>query len=392
MKAITDVELGNKRVFIRVDFNVPLDKARQITDDNRIRAALPTIRHAIDKGARVILASHLGRPGGKRSPKDSLEPAGQRLSELLESDVILADDCVGDGVKKLVSGLKAGQVVLLENLRFHEEEEANTEEFARALASLSDVWVQDAFGTAHRAHASTAGMAKFVKERCAGFLVLKEMKFLGPLVKHPDKPYVAVLGGAKVSDKLKVIEQLLTKVDALCVGGAMAYTFLAAEGVDVGASRVEKDHLETARRILERSGRQNVQLLLPVDHLAVRDLASGEGKELVNQKAIPTGMLGVDIGPQTISRFAERIRGARTVFWNGPMGIFETPAYAEGTRAIAKAMADNRDAITVVGGGDSAAAVEKFGYASKVSHVSTGGGASLELLEGRDLPGIAAIG
>lgn len=387
---LDQLPIENARVFIRVDFNVPLTPQRQVADDSRIRAALPSIRHALDRGAKVILGTHLGRPRNGPEPKYSVEPAGARLAELLEREVILADDCVGPGVKRQAEQLEPGQVLLLENLRFHAGEEANDEGFARQLAALCDVYVNDAFGTAHRAHASTAGMARFVPVRGAGFLMKAEVEFLSRLLTSAERPYVALLGGAKVSDKIKVIESLLNRVDALCIGGAMAYTFLAAEGVEVGASRVEKDRLDTARAILEKARQRNVELLLPVDHWAAKDLA-GAGKTEVPGREIPEGLMGLDIGPKTVDLYGERIRTAKTVFWNGPVGLFESPAFAAGTNAIARALAENASATTVVGGGDSAAAVAQAGYADRVSHVSTGGGASLEFLEGRTLPGLQAL-
>ncbi len=389
IRTIEQLDIGGKRLFVRVDFNVPLEKkTRKVKDDARIRAALPTIRQAVKRGAKVILASHLGRPQGKVVPEMSLEPAGARLSQQLGQDVIFADDCVGDGVRKLVGELKEGQVLLLENLRFHPEEEADDDAFSRQLASLADVYVDDAFGTMHRAHASTVGMVKYVPQRGAGFLVASELKHLQPLLKGAAKPYLAILGGAKVSDKIKVIDQLLTRVDALLIGGAMAYTFLAARGAPVGASRVEKDKIEVAKRILQRS---RVEVLLPIDHLVAREPKGGVATEVVAQ--IPEGMLGLDIGPKTRELYRQRIATARTVFWNGPMGLFEVEEFAAGTRAVAEALAEatRRGALTVVGGGDSAAAIAEMGLADKVTHVSTGGGASLEFLEGRELPGLKVL-
>jgi phosphoglycerate kinase len=392
LKTIDALDLAGKRVFIRVDFNVPLDEQGRVTDDARIRAALPTIQFAIKARAKIILGSHLGRPKGKPDDrkKFSLEPAAERLSELLAQDVILADDCIGDGVKKLVRDLKEGQVLLLENLRFHPEEEKNDEGFARELASLCDVWVNDAFGTAHRAHASTAGMAAFVKEKAAGFLIQKEVEYLGKALGTPERPFVALIGGAKVSDKIKVLENLIAKADAICIGGAMAYTFLEAQGVPVGKSLVEKDKLELARQILERAEARKVDLLLPVDHVCGAEPKETAERVVVNDRAIPAGLMGLDIGPKTLERYRQRILGAKTVFWNGPMGLFEQKPWAEGTFGVAKAMADS-PAITVVGGGDSAAAVEEAGLVSRMKHVSTGGGASLEFIEGRVLPGIQVL-
>jgi phosphoglycerate kinase len=392
LKTLDALDLAGKRVFIRVDFNVPLDDQRRVTDDSRIRAAVPTIEHAIRGRAKVILASHLGRPKGK--PEDraklTLEPAAQRLSEILKQDVILADDCVGDGVKKLVKDLKEGQVLLLENLRFHAEEEKNDEEFAKELASIADVWVNDAFGTAHRAHASTAGMARFVRERAAGFLIQKEVEYLGKALGSPARPFVALVGGAKVSDKLKVLENLIAKADAICVGGAMAYTFLAAQGIGVGKSLVETDKLDLARQIMERATAKNVDLLLPTDHVCGAEPSATAPRVVVNDRAIPPDLMGLDIGPKTLDRYRQRVLAAGTVFWNGPMGLFEQAPWAEGTFGVAKAMADSA-AVTVVGGGDSAAAVEEAGLVGRMKHVSTGGGASLEFIEGRVLPGIQVL-
>ncbi|AKQ67287.1 Phosphoglycerate kinase [Myxococcus hansupus] len=391
IRYIDDLQLTGKRVFIRVDFNVPME-GRRVSDDTRIREAMPTIRRALDMGGKVILASHLGRPKGP-DPKLSLEPVAARLAELLggKHEVILTDDCVGDGVKKQVKELKEGQVVVLENLRFHKEEEANDETFARELASLADVYVNDAFGTAHRAHASTAGMVPFVKEKAAGFLMRKEIEYLGKVLKNPDKPFVAILGGSKVSDKIKVIESLLPKVDALLIGGAMAYTFLKAQGVEVGKSRVEGDKLSLATRLLEAAARFKTPIVLPVDHIVGTEPTENSVAKETPDNVIPADMMGLDIGPKTRAIYAQHIRDAKTVVWNGPMGLFEVPKFAEGTRSVAAAMSINSQATTVIGGGDSAAAVEQMGFASKMSHVSTGGGASLEFLEGRDLPGIKAL-
>jgi phosphoglycerate kinase len=393
VRSVEQLDLAGKRVFIRVDFNVPTDKKTgAVKDDARIRAALPTIKYAVAKKAKVILASHLGRPDGKVVPEMSLENAGARLSQLLGQDVIFADDCVGDGVRKLVADLQPGQVLLLENLRFHAEEEENDDAFARGLASLADVYVDDAFGTVHRAHASTVGMVKHVAQRGAGFLVVAELQHLQPLLKSPRKPYLAILGGAKVSDKIKVIEQLLSRVDALLVGGAMAYTFMAAKGIGTGSSRTEKDKLDLARRLIEKAERSRVELLLPVDHVVAQEPAGGVPTRTVDDP-IPAGWMGLDIGPRTVETYKQRIAKAATVFWNGPMGMFETKEYAAGTRAVAEALAQatSRGATTVVGGGDSAAAIAEMGLASKVTHVSTGGGASLEFLEGRELPGVKVL-
>jgi len=391
-RSIDDLQLTGKRVFVRVDFNVPLDEERNVTDDTRIREALPTLRKVLQMGGKLIVASHLGRPKGV-DPKLSLEPAARVLSELLGKpyEVLLADDCVGDGVRKMVKDQTPTQVVLLENLRFHKEEEANDPAFARELAENADVWVMDAFGTAHRAHASTAGMAPFVKERAAGYLMVKELEFLGRLLKSPAMPYVAVLGGAKVSDKIKVIESLLPRVSSLIVGGAMAYTFLKAQGIEVGKSRVESDKLDVARRALEAADRLGKAVVLPIDHIASTDPTGKAPIREVKERALPPEMMGLDIGPRTRALFAEHLRPAQTVLWNGPMGLFEVPAFAAGTKAVAETIAGLKDATTVVGGGDSAAAVQEFGLAKKMSHVSTGGGASLEFLEGKELPGVKAL-
>ncbi|MCU0697767.1 MAG: phosphoglycerate kinase [Myxococcaceae bacterium] len=392
VKYLDELSLSGKRVFIRVDFNVPLDEQQRVTDDTRIREALPTIKKALELGGKVVLASHLGRPKGP-DKKLSLMPAAKRLSELLgrTHEVLMADDCVGEGVGKMAKDLKPGQVLMLENLRFHKQEEANDEAFARELASFADVYCNDAFGTAHRAHASTAGMAAFVKEKCAGLLMRKEIEKLGKVVKSPDKPFVVILGGAKVSDKIKVIENLLPKCNAMLIGGAMAYTFLKAEGAQVGKSRVEEDKVPLAMRLLDVARQQGVELVLPVDHVV--GTSPDEKSEAIDvaDRNIPADKMGLDIGSKTRALFTQHIRNAKTVLWNGPMGLFEVAKFAEGTKSVAAAMALNTSALTVVGGGDSAAAVNELGYAQKISHVSTGGGASLELLEGLKLPGIAAL-
>ncbi|MFZ5445951.1 MAG: phosphoglycerate kinase [Myxococcota bacterium] len=389
---IDELQLTGKRVFIRVDFNVPLDDKQHVTDDTRIREALPTIKKVLQLGGKPILASHLGRPKGV-DPKLSLMPAARRLAELLgrEHEVLMADDCIGEGVAKMAKDLKPGQVLMLENLRFRKDEEANDEAFARQLAASADVYCNDAFGTAHRAHASTAGMVPFVKEKCAGFLIRKEIEQLGKLVKSAEKPFVVVLGGSKVSDKIKVIENLLPKCQTMLIGGAMAYTFLKAEGVEVGKSRVEEDKLSLATRLLDSAKRLGVELVLPIDHVCGTSPDEQSQAVDVLERAIPKELMGLDIGGKTRALYTQHIRDAKTVLWNGPMGLFEVEKFAMGTKSVATAMANNQGAQTVVGGGDSAAAVNDFGLAGKMTHVSTGGGASLEFLEGKELPGIKAL-
>jgi phosphoglycerate kinase len=389
IRSIRDLPIENKKLFLRVDFNVPLEGGK-ITDDSRIREALPTIKHALERNARVIVASHLGRPKGP-SKELSMEPVGRRLAELLGAEVLLPEDCVGDAPKKLVHDLRSGQVVLLENLRFHKEEEKDDEGFAKELASLAEIYVDDAFGAVHRAHASVHGVAKLFRDRGCGFLLEKEIAALGKLVTAPDEPYVAVLGGAKVSDKIAVIESLLAKVDALVIGGAMANTFLAAKGVNVQASKVEGDKLPLARSLLEKAADKKVEIVLPADVVVAKSLDATEGKT-VDVGSIPEGHMALDIGPKTVAEFEKRFKNAKTIFWNGPMGLFEKAPFASGTFGVAKAMADS-GAFTVVGGGDSAAAIHAAPgeIAKKISHISTGGGASLELIEGKKLPGIEVL-
>jgi len=382
--SIRDLDLRNKTVFIRVDFNVPLAPGGQeITSDKRIRASLPTIQYALDRGAGVILASHLGRPKGKPNPEMSLKPVAKRLAELLGRAVEMAPDCIGPEVEKMRP--KPGEVMLLENLRYHPEEEKNDPGFSKQLASLCDVYVNDAFGSAHRAHASTVGMIQFVPQAAAGLLMEKELEYLTKVTKNPERPSVAILGGAKVSDKIEVIENLMKVVDQLLIGGAMAYTFMKAQAKPVGKSLVEDDKVELAKDLLARAGDK---LWLPKDHVVVTELKDGAESRVV--ETIPDNMLGVDIGPATIAAYAGPIGKAKTIIWNGPMGVFEKPPFDKGTVAIAKAVAGS-GAVSVVGGGDSEKAIKSAGVADKISHISTGGGASLEFLAGIELPGVAAL-
>ncbi|AKV00814.1 Phosphoglycerate kinase [Labilithrix luteola] len=391
---IKDLPIENKRVFIRVDFNVPLEEEngkQVIADDARIREALPTIKHAMERGARVILASHLGRPKKGPDPKLSLEPVGARLAELLGVEVHLPDDCIGDAAKKVVYDLRAGQICLLENLRFHAEEEKDDETFASQLAQLCDVYVDDAFGAVHRAHASVHALPKIVRERGCGFLLEKEIAALGKIITNPDRPFVAVLGGAKVSDKIAVLESLLEKIDVLVIGGAMANTFLAAQGINMKSSKIEEDKLALARTILEKAKDKKVTVALPVDVVVAQSIESREGK-VVDVGSIPDHHMALDIGPRSLAEFQKHFDKAKSVFWNGPMGLFEKKPFSNGTFGVARALADSK-AFTVIGGGDSAAAVKDAGdgVAEKFSHISTGGGASLELIEGKKLPGIEIL-
>ncbi len=385
-KSVTDLDVKNKKVLVRVDFNVPLDAAGQITDDRRITAALPTIRYLLDQGAAVILMSHLGRPKGAPDPQFSLKPVAAHLEKLLGRPVAMAPDCVGPAVQQAAAHLQPGDVLLLENLRFHNEETKNDPEFARQLASLADLFVNDAFGAAHRAHASTEGVAHYLPS-AAGFLMQKELEFLGKALEAPERPFIAILGGAKISDKIGVIDNLLGKVDRLLIGGGMANTFLKAQGLDVGESLVENDSLDQAANLLER-GRG--KLMLPVDVVVADRFDKDAQKQVVKANAVPAGWRILDIGPETVALFGQALAPAKTVVWNGPMGVFEFPQFAQGTFAIARALADIQ-ATTIIGGGDSAAAVEQSGLADKMTHISTGGGASLEFLEGRVLPGVAAL-
>ncbi len=386
---VDQIDLKGKRVFIRVDFNVPQDEKNRITDDTRILLSLPTIRFVSESGGKAILASHLGRPKGKKDSKFSLAPVAERLSQLLGKEVTLAMDCIGGEVQKQIGEMKEGEVLLLENLRFHPEEEKNEEAFSRALASLCDVYVNDAFGAAHRAHASTEGMTRFVKVVAAGFLMTKEMRSLEKALLNPQKPYVAILGGAKVSDKIGVIQNLLGKVTTLMIGGGMAYTFLKAEGFEVGRSLVEESQIGFSRDLSEKA-KGKMKFLFPSDHIAAERMDIQAKREIVKNDKIPPEWICLDIGPETIKKFSEEIKSAKTVFWNGPMGVFEMEPFSQGTFAIAKAIADS-SAFSVVGGGDSVSAVNKAGVADRISHLSTGGGASLEFLEGKELPGIEAL-
>jgi len=388
--AIERLPLNGKRVFIRVDFNVPLSKTGTVTDDTRIREALPTIRYAQTQGAKVILASHLGRPRGKADPTLSLKPAAERLETFLSAPVALAADCIGPAVHDQIAKLSAGGVLILENLRFHPEEEKNEAGFARALATLADVYVNDAFGSSHRAHASVVGMVQYFTEKGIGFLMRKEIEALSRLLGTPERPFVAILGGAKVSDKIGLIGSLLARVNTVIIGGAMAYTLLQAQGGRIGKSLVEPDKISEVKTILAEANKHRVNILLPNDHVIVAELQAGASSSTTPGPNIPDDRLGVDIGPQSIASFRTAIQSAHTVFWNGPMGVFEIPPFDRGTRALAETVAAT-SCFSVVGGGDTVAALTQAGLADKVSHISTGGGASLEFLEAGDLPGLAAL-
>ena len=395
--SIRDLPLNDHHVFMRVDFNVPLEDGR-LMDDTRIRETLPSIEYALRHGARLILASHLGRPKGKPNPKMSLKPVAERLRMLLDKELARGEnvgfcpDCVGPEAVEMSAKLEKGQTLLLENLRFHTEEEANDENFAKQLGRLCQFYVNDAFGSAHRAHASTAGITKFVQKSAAGLLMEKELEYLGKALHNPAKPFVAILGGAKVSDKIPVITNLMHKVDSLIIGGGMAYTFLKALGEQVGKSLVEEDKIELARQLLQEAKTRKLKFLLPVDHVAADKIDINTHVQKIDQgQAIPAGMMALDIGPKTVEIFSEEISRARTIVWNGPMGVFEVAPFAKGTFAVAKTVADNAGATTIVGGGDSVSAVHAAGFADKITHISTGGGASLEFLEGKKLPGVEAL-
>ncbi len=390
---IDDLQLKGKRVLVRVDFNVPLDEKQHITDDTRMVESLPTIKKIIADGGRAILMSHLGRPKGKPKPEFSLKPVADHLAELIGKSVKFAPDCIGAATKGIVDGLKDGEGLLLENLRYHNEEEANDPGFAKELAGYGDVYINDAFGSAHRAHASTEGVTKFIKQNAAGYLMQKELKYLGSAVGNPARPYVAILGGAKISGKIDVIQNLMAKVDTLIIGGGMAYTFFKAEGLEIGDSLLEADKVELAKQILADVKAKKINMLFPVDCVIADKFDNAAQRKVVAKTGIPQGWQALDIGPETVKLFANAIASAKTVVWNGPMGVFEMENFATGTNAIAKALADatKKGTVTVVGGGDSASAIAKAGLEKAVSHVSTGGGASLEFLEGKILPGVAAL-
>ena len=390
-KTVEDINVCGKRVLVRCDFNVPL-KDGVITDENRLNGAMPTIKYLVDKGAKVILCSHLGKPKGEAKPELSLAPVAKRLSEMLGKEVVFAADenVVGENAKAAVAKMENGDVVLLENTRYRKEETKNEENFSKELASLAEIFVNDAFGTAHRAHCSTVGAGEFLAERACGYLIQKELKFLGEAVANPVRPFTAILGGAKVSDKIAVINELLEKVDNLIIGGGMAYTFLKAQGYEIGTSLVEEDKVEYAKEMMEKAKAKGVKLLLPIDN-AVADKFADVKPVITEDANIPSGYMGLDIGPKTIEEYVNTVNASKTIVWNGPMGVFEFENFANGTLAVAKAMAQLTDATTVIGGGDSAAAVNQLGFGDKMTHVSTGGGASLEFLEGKELLGIVAL-
>ena len=391
-KSIEDINVTGKKTLVRCDFNVPL-RDGEITDLNRIYGALPTIKYLSDNNARVILCSHLGKPKNGYEAAFSLEPVAKKLSELLGKEVRFAADpqVSGDIAKEVINGMKDGDIILLDNTRFRKEETKNEESFSRELASLADIFVNDAFGTAHRAHCSTVGAGEFMQARVCGYLIQKELKFLGEAVENPKRPFTAILGGAKVSDKIAVIEKLLDKVDTLIIGGGMAYTFLKAQGYEIGTSLVEEEKVEYAAEMIEKAKQKGVTMLLPVDNVAADRFAADAEAVVTQDQNIPQGHMGLDIGPKTVELYVEKVRSSATIIWNGPMGVFEFEKFAQGTLAIAKNMAELEDAVTVIGGGDSAAAVNQLGFGEKMTHVSTGGGASLEFLEGKELPGIVSL-
>lgn len=390
IKRVDEIELKGKKVFLRVDFNIPLGQDNEVTDDTRIIYSLPTINYIIQNGGKLIIASHLGRPKGKSDPKFSLLPVAKRLSELLGKDVGLAPDCVGEEVRKRVESLKEGEVLILENLRFHEEEEKNDYEFSKSLASLCEVYINDAFGAAHRAHASVEGITHHVKQIGAGFLMIKEIESLERAIINPERPYISILGGAKIYDKIGVIKNLINKVDALLIGGGMAYTFLKAKGVKVGKSIVEDDKISLSLGIIEEATKGKTRLVLPSDHIAAEKIKEDAKRKVVKNEEIPEDWICLDIGPETIKIFSEKIRSAKTIFWNGPMGVFEVEPFSYGSISIAKEIANSK-AFSIIGGGDTIAVVNKAGISDRISHISTGGGASLEFIEGRRLPGIEAL-
>jgi phosphoglycerate kinase len=391
--SIDDLKMKGKRVLMRVDFNVPLNENLEVTDDNRIQAALPSIKKIISSGGKAILMSHLGRPKGKPNDKYRMAPAAKQLSKLLGKNVLTLTDCVGPEVEKAIAAMKEGDVAMLENLRFYEGEEKNDPEFCKKLAALGDLYVNDAFGTAHRAHASTEGVTKFFKQSAAGYLIEKELQYLGNAVENPKRPFVAILGGAKISGKIDVIENLMNKVDAILIGGGMAYTFFKAQGLSIGKSLLEEDKIELAKDVLKKCAAQKVNFVLPVDNIIAQEISDTAEIKTTKDANVPDGWLGVDIGPKTITKFQDVLKTAKTIIWNGPMGVFETEQFAKGTMKIAELLADVTDkgAITVIGGGDSAAAVAQAGLKDRITHVSTGGGASLEFLGGLALPGITTL-
>jgi 3-phosphoglycerate kinase len=388
-KSIKDIDVKGKRVLMRVDFNVPLDKQQNITDDNRIRAALPTINYILENNAKLILMSHLGRPKGEVKPEYSLKPAAEALSRLIGKPVKMLGDCVGEEVRDAVSRMSGGDVVMLENLRFHKQETDNDQAFSKELASFGDVFVNDAFGTCHRAHASTEGVTHYL-ESVSGLLVEKEIEYFQKVITNPDKPFVFLLGGAKVADKIPVIENMMDKANTIIIGGAMAYTFMKVKNIDIGSSRVEQEMIDTAIAILQKAKTKGVEIVLPIDHVVTDNIEAASNIKITDGESIDKSFMGVDIGPKSINLFMEEIKTAKTIVWNGPVGIFENDRFAGGTKALAYAIAES-DAVSVIGGGDTAAAVAKFNVADKMSHISTGGGASLEYLEGKALPGVAAL-